>query len=328
LPGKDAPTIDLVLPGLLNLPAHELNLDELARSTPILHKLLRFAERVNSSITDFDEILIQRLGLQQRALPYAHAINSKNEGQQLLIKPIHLKADINNAIVIPVTNSDQLDIIINELKEFFKEDCKVELLPDKSWIMTLLNCQPITETPHYLSALGKKVTHYLDQAKTNLPWFKLFNEMQMFLYQHEINQQRQIDGLPMINSLWCWGADHYEGEKLNNTLWFSNDSHVQKIGDLYCGHSAELEDLKKTELKSNAVITDLSILKLLKGHNDLNIQQALESVEQNCLVPVFHNKKNRITVHTAGAFNLHYKSSMAWKFWKKAQLMSDLLEQK
>ena len=65
--GKDASTIDLVLPGLLNLPAHELNLDELASSTPILHKLLRFAERVNSSITDFDDILIKRLGLQQPA---------------------------------------------------------------------------------------------------------------------------------------------------------------------------------------------------------------------------------------------------------------------
>jgi len=319
------PTIDLVLPGLLNLPVDELDVEALANSTPALHKLLRYADRVNNTDSDFDAVLIKRLGLKQAALPYAHAFNPDNNSQQLLFRFIHLKADINNAIVFPVEiDGHKFDLLINDLKEFFKVDCDIKTLPDNSGLMTLFNTQAITETPHYLSALGKKVTHYLDHSNTNLQWLKLFNEMQMFLYQHEINQQRQLKGQPLINSLWCWGADSYKAEKLENTRWFSNDSHCQKMGDLYCGNSATLEDINKSAINSNAIIVDLSILKFLKGQNDINIQQAVESAEQNYLAPLMHSKKHNIVVHTTGDFNLHYKPSMAWKWWKKARTFSDL----
>ncbi len=321
-------TIDVVLPGLLNLPVHELDVEALTRSTPALHKLLHYAERVNSDNTDFDDVLIKRLGLQQSALPYAYAFHPHKNSQHLLFKPIHLKSDINNAIVFPVEIDEQsLLILINDLKEFFKEDCDIRLLPDNSWMMTLSNSQAITGTPHYLSALGKKVTHYLDEANTQLQWLKLFNEMQMFLYQHEINQQRQLKGQPLINSLWCWGADSYKGEKLDNTLWFSNDSHMQKIGELYCGSSAGLEEISNTRIKTNTIIVDLSILKYLKGQNDINIQQLVEWAEQNYLAPLIQSKKHNITVHTGGDFNFHYKPSMAWRLWKKAPLFPDLLSQ-
>ena len=286
---------------------------------------MRYADRVNNLDTDFDDILIKRLGLKQKALPYAHAFNLHKNSQQFLFKPIHLKTDINNAIVFPV-EADSHDILklINDLKDFFKEDCNIKSLPDNSWLMTLIEVQPITETPHYLSALGKKVTHYLDQAKTNLQWLKLFNEIQMYLYQHDINQQRQSKGQPLINSLWCWGADAYNDEQLNDTLWFCNDSHLQKIGELYCAHSETLEDINKTDIKSDVIIVDLSLLKLLKGQNH-NIQQALESVEQKYLAPLLQTNKYNINVHTGGDFNLHFKPSMAWKFWKKEQSFADLL---
>lgn len=320
------PIIDLVIPGLLNLPIHELKPQQLALSTPCLHKLLRYANKATSCVSDFDDILIQRLGLQQSALPYAHAIRPGNKAHQLLFKPVHLKADINNAIVFPVDiEGEQIISIINDLKEFFKEDCGIEYLPDNRWLMTLYNCKPVTDIPHYLSALGNKVTHYLEQAKTNLQWFKLFNEIQMFLYQHEINQQRQRSGQPMINSLWCWGGDCYQGEKLTNTLWFSDDSDVQKIGELYAGNSARLADIKNTDINSDAVIIDLSILKLLKGHNDTDIPQALESVEQNCFEPLMKVNRHRIIVHTGGGLNFHYNSLSQLKFWKKPVQIDEVI---
>ena len=60
--------------------------------------------------------------------------------------------------------------------------------------------------PHYLSVLGKKISSYLQQARVNLQWYKLLNEMQMFLHQHPHNQQRLLEGQLMFNNLWCWGS--------------------------------------------------------------------------------------------------------------------------
>ncbi len=318
------PAIDLIIPGLLNLPIHELSFAELASSTPALHKLLRYASRVPAALADVDEILIRRLGLQQAALPFAHAIRPQHKGPQLLFKPVHLKADINNAIVYPVnSDEDKLLSIINDLTEFFKDDCEVISLPDNRWLMTLLNCEPVTEVPHYLTALGKKVTHYLEQSKANLEWFKLFNEMQMFLYQHEVNQHRQQTGQLLINSLWCWGADQYQGEKLTDTLWFSDDSDMRKIGELYAGNADYIENIKLTDITSNMVIIDLSILKLLKGNDDLDTHQVLQYVEENCFEVLMKTRKHQIIVHTGGGFNFHYGAMSDLKFWKK---YSDLRE--
>ncbi len=320
-------TIDLVLPGLLNLPLHELNSQTLAHSTPVLHQLLRYSNRVDNSVTDFDDIIIQRLDLNQRALPYAHAFNPDHSQHQLLLKPIHLKTDINNAFIFPVNLiKDELLLIINDLNNFFKEDYEIKYLSDNCWLMTLKSCQAVTEVPHYLSALGKKVTHYLEPAKTSLPWFKLFNEIQMFLYQHEINQQRQQNSLPTLNSLWCWGADHYQGEKMTNTRWFSDADEVRKIGDLYVGNSAMLDHINQTEINTDTVIIDLSVLKSLKGNRNSNIMALLESIENNYLKSLI-NHKLPIIVHTGGNINFHYQPISSFKFWKKNISLSDIIQQ-
>lgn len=318
--------IDLVLPGLLNLPVYELDTERLADETPHLHKLLRFADRLPNQQHTIDAILIHRLGLNQAALPYARAcMGDKSGASSILIKPVHLKADINNAIMFPLENSDDIDKIINDLSSYFKENCEIEALPDKSWLMHLHNCKPVVDVPHYLSALGKKVSHYLQQAKTSLQWFKLFNEMQMFLHQHEINQGRQQAGLPVINSLWCWGADAWQGDQLDNTLWFSDDFLMQQLGRLYTGHALPLSALQDQELQSDSIIVELSLLKALKGDSNKNLWQILMDVEKNCLMPLMKSKSHPIICHTAGPHNFHYKSYMAWKVWHKPVRLADLL---
>jgi hypothetical protein len=318
------PHVDLIIPGLLNLPAHELDVEVLQQATPGLHRLLRYARRIPATPGDFDDILLQRLGLKQAALPFAQALQEQEKGQAVLFRPVHLKADINNAIVFPIDEgSDDIDIVIGGLSEFFKQDCDIKKLPDNSWLMTLKTIRPVDGVPHYLSALGKKVTHYLEQAKSNLGWFKLFNEMQMFLHQHEINQRRQQNGQLLINSLWCWGADEYRGEKLPGSQWFSDDAGLKALGELVGAETHSLSDLETTPLKNAAIITELSLLKALKQNPDADLMALLSQLEQQCFEPLLMSKA-RITLHTAAGLNLHYQPRMSWQFWKKPVSMLDL----
>lgn len=183
--------------------------------------------------------------------------------------------------------------------------------------MTLHHCQPPKDIPHYLTATGKKVTHYLQQAKSNLQWFKLFNEMQMFLFQHDVNQKRVNAGFPMINSLWCWGADDYRGELLENTAWFCDDALMQSIGGLYNAESLPINALGKSTNK-HAIVVDLSLLKALKGDWNVDVFDLLLNLENDCLQPIMQSASPEIYLHTGGEFNFHFKPRMAWQLWKKA----------
>ena len=299
---------------------YELDAEELRNVTPGLHHLLRFSGRQSVEVIDFDDTLIQLLGLKQSALPYARACKSSATGNSLLIKPVHLKADMNNAIVFPVeTDEEDNHQIINDLSDYFKIDCEVELLSGNIWLMHLLACTPVEEVPHYLSAVGKKVSHYIEQAKTNLQWFKLFNEMQMFMYQHPVNQQRIQTGKPVINSLWCWGADNYNGEKNSSIAWFSDDMEMRQLGRLYTGEAEELSALTSSKIsldsKKSAIVIDLTLLKALKSGQDSNLMQILTQLEHTCISPLLESKPASLHVHTASTTCFNYKPHYAYKFW-------------
>jgi hypothetical protein len=45
----------------------------------------------------------------------------------------------------------------------------------------------------------------LPQGEGALQWNKLQNEIQMLLFSHSVNEPREAQGQPVINSLWCYG---------------------------------------------------------------------------------------------------------------------------
>jgi len=176
--------------------------------------------------------------------------------------------------------------------------------------------------PHYLAAVGKKVTHYLEQARKNLDWFKLLNEMQMFLYQHDINQKYQQPGQVLINSLWCWGADGYQGEHYPEIQWFSDDYLMQCLGRLYASSSNPMELFKVDDINNLAILVDLSILKALKGNSDKDLLSLLIALETNCIQPIVESRSCDVVLHSGGDFNYRYKPGMSLKRWRKPVLLS------
>jgi hypothetical protein len=317
--------IDLVIPGLFDLPSYELDEAELQTQTPALHRLLSFANRETNSYFDIDEILIDTLGLKQVALPYAYACQAVQSGYGVLFKPVHLKADMNNALVFPVSESEEnINHLINDLEGYFKVDFNIKGLPGNLFLMHLHEVQPLLGVPHYLSATGKKVTHYLEQAKSNLGWFKLFNEIQMFLFQHPVNRFREKQGLPLINSLWCWGADRWQGETFSNRSWFSDDHEMQALGKLYCGESSELDDIQAKDLKQQVTIIDLSLIRSLKGYSQQSLLQLLADIENKYLQYLLERRSHSIRLLAGGSFNVSYQNAMRYRFWKKTITLSRL----
>ncbi len=317
--------VDLIIPGLLNLPIDEFDRRQLQQQTPALSHLLSYARQIPSPIDDFDRVLIKRLGLQQPGLPYARALMTQDSGlPTLLVKALHLRPDINNAVLCPLENSNDKNILINDLSEYFKVDCYIKAQPGDHWLMQLHEVSSMPVMPHYLSLLGKKLSAYLEQARSSLAWYRLFNEMQMFMHQHELNQQRLARDLPIINSLWCWGSANFAGENFGSIQWFSDDWLMRRLGDLYCGRSYPLSEVAGSGIRQDTIIVDLSLLKMLKGETQGKLLQALLDIENLYLQPLLQSGARHIWLHTTGGRNFYYRPTHRWKFWKKPRTVLDL----
>jgi len=195
------PHIDVILPGLFQLPLPELNDEFLADELPAPNHILRFAHRLPNRFEDFERIFADSLGLSdQCVLPFASAFAEKDESstQLLLCQAIHLKPDVRNAFVFPLDDSsqtrDDINNIINSLYQLFKEDFDISELTNGLWLMRLNHCEAPRHYPHILSVIGRKVDPYIKQSRQILPWYQLINEMQMFMHSHEVNHEAIVGG--------------------------------------------------------------------------------------------------------------------------------------
>ena len=141
--------------------------------------------------------------------------------------------------------------------------------------------------------------------------------MQMFLFQHELNQQRFASGEPMMNSLWCWGGDAYRGESFPSLAWYSDDNLMRNLGELYTGTGLPVVSLPEHDSRQDAIVINLSLLEALKGESSREIIDLLKILDTEYLGPVMRSSTAAIHLHTGGQWNFYFTPLMAWQLWKQ-----------
>jgi len=328
--------VDLLIPGLFQLPGHEFDANFLSRQLPSLNRLLRFARPVPNSLVDLDAILADCLGLEQtHGIPFASAFIEEGSTEQagyVLLRPVHLKPDMRNVFALPLEENQEIrtdiNILINDLGELFKADCDISDLGDGLWMMRLKQCQPPRHYPHYLSVVGRKVNQYIEQSRSSLPWYQLLNEMQMFMHSHAVNQQRLLDDKLPINSLWCWGAGKFLPPKKAYTTWYCDDIISRRYADKAGIDNQPISALAGTELTGDSLVIDVSILKVLKSSVDSDLQTVLTSLETSVFAPLISAVNvGRISLRLrAGHENDLILSGLSGlKRWRKPVSLADRL---
>ncbi len=99
---------------------------------------------------------------------------------------------------------DESVSLIESLNQHFANDGYHFYLQGGQWFLGL-NANPNITTSDVDQVVSKEITAYLPQGEGALAWATLQNEIQMLLFQHPINQARETQGLPAVNSVWCYG---------------------------------------------------------------------------------------------------------------------------
>jgi hypothetical protein len=331
--------VDFVLPGLFNLPLNEFDPAFLKTKLPALNQLLSDSKIEPNSCFEFESIIADCIGLENaQTLPFAQAYADEaadNRHRHLLCRGVHLKADMHNALVIPLednsTNQDDEAIILEDLLALFSEDCDLKCIDKGLWLMSLKNCVPSDCYPHYLSVIGRKANQYIEQSRQALPWYKLMNEMQMFMHQHSINQNRLATGLLPINSLWFWGAGILPAVQSNNSHWFSENKQLIRYAYSAGIRNSSISQLATMSDTEDSVIIDLSLLEALKISNNENLQTKLLWLEETIIAPVMAvAKSNRSTLRLRAGYEFDLTSTplstllSKCKFWRQRKCLIDI----
>jgi len=326
--------LDLIIPGVFNLPVDILDPAFLEKDLPALNHFLRYARPVKNHLFELEPILSACMGWKNYpVLPFAQAYVDQeaiDRHKYLLFRPVHLKADMHNAIVVPIqetqTNTDDISILINELRDYFNVDCDIKPIAGNYWLMRLKECDPPRHYPHYLSVIGRKADPYTEQSKAMLPWYKLMNEMQMYLHQHEINQNRLEAGLLSINSLWFWGAGSWTPDLTNNTSWFCDDELLTQFARVSGIEIADISKLEASRFNQDSIIIDLSVLQAMKTDTEANLQVLLQRIERNLFKPLLAAVgKQRCSLRLRAGSGIDYqlKPISKFKWWcKKKNLLT------
>ena len=260
-------------------------------------------------------------------LPFAQAYVDQDAGDRhkyLLFRPVHLKADMHNAIVVPIqenqSNTEDIVILIKELSDYFNVDCDIQSIAGGYWLMRLKECDPPRHYPHYLSVVGRKADPYTEQSKAMLPWYKLMNEMQMYLHQHEINQDRLQSGLLTINSLWFWGAGSCPPESVGSASWFCDDGLLKQFAGASGIEVADTSWLETAGFNQHSLVIDLSVLEAMKTDTESNLLVLLQRIEQKLFKPLLDAvKKQRcsLRLRAGSGFDYALKPASRLKWWCK-----------
>ena len=327
--------IDIVLPGLCDLPLGELDSALIADRLPGLNRLLRLATPLPNRAFTIDAILRRVLDLDDVAasLPLAQAC-AADAGERaerlLLLQAAHLRADLQHAVLVPVLGGDSdksdIDILIRDLSEFFRVDCDITAIAGGQYLMCLKQLEAPSHYPHILSVLGKSVNPYIEQSRDNLAWYRLVNEMQMFLHQHAVNRERAARGRPAINSLWFWGGGRAAATVDTSLRWYCDDALLNRFAASRGLQTESLRAIDESPPPTAAVIIDLRLLEVLKSGDRGDLESLLLDIEARLLRPLLSapgGRRRPLLLRAGFDFDFFLPPSARWKFWRRARSLAD-----
>jgi len=327
--------VQVLLPGLFDLPLEELDPGLLREQLPRLNFILGRATPRDNQDYSIDALLARALlpptddGGAGLAMASAFAGDDQAGERLMLAKAIHLRADMHGAIAIPISeepeNIRDIDIIINDLKDYFKVDCDMSSVAAGLYLLRLRHFDPPTHYPHPLSVLGRNVNSFIEQSRSVMPWYRLVNEFQMFMHQHPLNAQRLQQGRLPINSLWAWGAGPAPVVSAKPLL-YCDDPLLRRFG---ASLGMKLEPCSKLQGDADlgdALIVDLRLLQLLKTGDDARLDELLLEIENQLLKPLMQALQQRpVPLLLRAAYRLDFAlgARARFKFWRRPGSLLD-----
>lgn len=130
------------------------------------------------------------------------------EGCWLRADPVHLRLQRDQMLLLPNhgINADEAGQMCAFLNEHFAGKGMEFFAPHPLRWYVRFDRVPDIKTAPLSQAYGRNVRGLLPRGAEGTRWHQMFNEIQMLLFAHPLNEAREARGELTINSVWLWGA--------------------------------------------------------------------------------------------------------------------------
>lgn len=267
-------------------------------------------------------------------------------GHWLCADPVHLRFHQERIILADAGAFDldevEAEAIIASLNSEFADVGEFHLGTARRWYLRLQDAgleefgnAAVNRNFEPISAVaGRLVDSELSDKKA--PLTRWLNEVQMFLHGHPINDHRQREGKPAINSLWLWGVGNLPGTTASHAFTLSSDNPIA-IGLASAAHvqlrplPSDLAGLLADAAPDSEQLVVLdSLLPPVLYEDSEGWRRAFEALENNWFTPLRGTLGRCIerldiiapTIYGELGYSLTGKDR--WKFWRKGRPLAAL----
>lgn len=188
-------------------------------SLPALQKLLGRGHSEMLDPVSLEDMLCGLFGVQHAGDAPVAAISAAFDGLAagcwLRADPVHLNLQRDQLLLAEVrTGSGEAESMCASLNLHFAGQGMEFFAPHpQRWYVRLSELPRIRTTP-LSQVIGGDVRAVLPTGEDAARWHQLFNEIQMLLHAHPLNEAREARGETVINSVWLWGPGCNENTAL------------------------------------------------------------------------------------------------------------------
>ena len=183
---------------------------------PSLTKLLSRARAERYAAITTEAWLCQAFEVERQQdwpiAPLTAALDNAEVGSAYWLRadPVHIRVDRDRAVLVDNSlldlSKDEAQALAAPLNQHFQDDAiEFHAAAPKRWYIKLERSPRLT-TREASAVAGKDVRQNLPEGADALAWHAVFNEVQMLLHEHPVNEAREARGDPVINSVWFWGG--------------------------------------------------------------------------------------------------------------------------
>jgi hypothetical protein len=180
---------------------------------PNLRKLLARATRIAlpNDARSLEQTLCAAFALSLQndvpIAPISAAFDGLEAGIWLRADPVNLRLQRDQMLLSQTAvSASEASEVCAALNDYFAGQGMIFAAPHPQRWYVRLDRLPDMHTTPLNEVIGANVRGALPQGKDAAHWHQIFNELQMFLHAHPLNQGREARGELQINSLWLWGA--------------------------------------------------------------------------------------------------------------------------
>ena len=189
-------------------------------SLPALQKLLARGRSEMLEPVPLENMLCELFGVpchpEAPIAPISAAYDGLAAGCWLRADPVHLRLQRDQMLLLPNVDisADEAGEMCASLNEHFAGQGMEFFAPHPLRWYAKFDVLPDIKTVPMSQTYGRDVQGMLPRGAEAMHWHQLFNEIQMLLHGHPLNEAREARAALPIHSVWLWGCGCSENTTL------------------------------------------------------------------------------------------------------------------